>query len=91
MSYNSVLACTCTMLYFSKQAGQALMHKNPDIADLSDDNRPTKIAERFSQLYDDQWTDAYDALMKDGQTERDVIRILLNIVHVRINGYSLYQ
>ena len=67
------------------------MHKNPDIADLSDDNRPTKIAERFSQLYDDQWTDAYDDLMKDGQTERDVIRILLNIVHVRINGYSLYQ
>ena len=67
------------------------MHKNPDIAYLSDDNRPTKIAERFSQLYDDQWTDAYDALMKDGQTERDVIRILLNIVHVRINGYSLYQ
>ena len=66
------------------------MHKNPDIADLSDDNRPTKIAERFSQLYDDQWTDAYDALMKEGQRERNVICILLNIVHVRIYGYSIY-
>lgn len=35
---------------------------NPDIADLSDDNRPTKLAEKFSQLYDDAWTDSLEEL-----------------------------
>lgn len=37
---------------------------NPDIADLSDNYRPTKIAERYQELYDNQWTDAFETVVK---------------------------
>ncbi|XP_052793239.1 uncharacterized protein LOC128227079 [Mya arenaria] len=37
---------------------------NPNIADLSDKNRPTKLAERYSELYDNQWTECYEGLTK---------------------------
>jgi hypothetical protein len=29
---------------------------NPDFTDLSDINRPVKMAERFHKIYDDEWT-----------------------------------
>ncbi|XP_052793227.1 uncharacterized protein LOC128227064 isoform X2 [Mya arenaria] len=38
---------------------------NPNIADLSDQNRPTKLAERYSELYDNQWTECYEGLTKN--------------------------
>jgi hypothetical protein len=33
---------------------------NPNIANLGDPNRPTKIAEVYSEIYDNEWTDALD-------------------------------
>ncbi|XP_052794169.1 uncharacterized protein LOC128227562 [Mya arenaria] len=53
-----------TKTRLSKLLGQKLTDKNPNIADLSDKNRPTNLAERYSELYDNQWTDAFDCLNK---------------------------
>lgn len=62
----------------------SLRQNNPDIADLSDSNRPTKIAERFSSLYDEEWTNAYEALerSRNNLAEKAIIQILLQIVQV---------
>ena len=62
-----------------------LNDNNPNIADLSDMNRPTNLAEKFSTLYDDQWTDAFDAVSGyPGYNEEvKVIQILLEIVQVQ--------
>uniref|UniRef100_A0A8W8KQN8 Mitochondria-eating protein C-terminal domain-containing protein n=1 Tax=Magallana gigas TaxID=29159 RepID=A0A8W8KQN8_MAGGI len=46
----------------SKIAGPKLTSNNPDIADLNDDNRPTKLAEKFGKVYDDTWTDSIEEL-----------------------------
>ncbi|XP_060584758.1 uncharacterized protein LOC132740788, partial [Ruditapes philippinarum] len=64
----------------SKQASHALRLNNPDIADLSDANRPTKIAEKFSELYDNEWTEAFESLSKTESSEKRNIETLLNIV-----------
>jgi hypothetical protein len=56
---------------------------NPDIADLSDTNRPTKIAEKFSELYDNEWTEAFESLSKtERSSEKRNIETLLDIVEV---------
>ena len=60
--------------------GQKLTDANPNIADLSDWNRPTKLAERFIDLYDNQWTDAFEEI--DNGDENQTIAKLLNILYV---------
>jgi hypothetical protein len=45
---------------------------NANIADLSDENRPTKLSEKYSELYDNQWTDAFtylSSIKKGGEEE----------------------
>ncbi|XP_052277632.1 uncharacterized protein LOC127876414 isoform X2 [Dreissena polymorpha] len=54
----------------SKLASASLTHNNPNIADLSDPNRPTKLAEAFSELYDNEWTDAFETLKDDDEVKR---------------------
>ena len=54
---------------------------NVNIADLSDPNRPTKLAEQFSELYDNDWTDAFEELGALEEEER--IKFLLKILQVR--------
>jgi hypothetical protein len=41
-------------------AGDKLTKGNPAIADLGDPNRPMKIAEKYGELYDNEWTNAMD-------------------------------
>ncbi|CAC5377124.1 TPM1 [Mytilus coruscus] len=48
----------------SKLAGIQLTKGNTDITDLSDSNRPTKLSEKWSSLYTDEWSEAYDELSK---------------------------
>lgn len=70
------------LIRLSKIAGSKLTSNNPDIADLSDDNRPTKLAEKFGQLYDDAWTDSLEELT-DVETKLDegvAIGFLLQII-----------
>ncbi|XP_069131550.1 uncharacterized protein [Argopecten irradians] len=49
----------------SKIAGTKLVHGNPAITDLSDPNRPTKLSEKHSELYDNEWTDALEELVAE--------------------------
>ena len=54
---------------------------NPAIADLGDPNRPTQLGEKFSELYDNEWTDAMEELEKAGN-EKTNINTLKTIVEV---------
>ncbi|XP_060601829.1 golgin subfamily A member 6-like protein 7 [Ruditapes philippinarum] len=64
------------LLRLSKFAGNKLVENNPAITDLSDSNRPTKLAEYFSELYDNEWTDAFEALKTAGYEEITAIETL---------------
>ena len=41
--------------------GDKLTKGNPAITDLGDPNRPMKLAEKYGELYDNEWTDALDS------------------------------
>ncbi|XP_033744187.1 uncharacterized protein LOC117330077 [Pecten maximus] len=67
----------------SKVTGDKLTRDNPDVADLSDPNRPQKLGEQYSQLYDDEWTDAMEILTDTDNTkdnERRGIDFLISIL-----------
>lgn len=50
------------------------------VMDLSDPNRSLKIAERFNEIYDNQWNIAVDKLEGLGIEEEKGIKILLDII-----------
>ncbi|XP_060073304.1 myosin heavy chain, cardiac muscle isoform-like [Ylistrum balloti] len=64
----------------SKIAGAQLTDNNPAIADLSDPNRPLSLGEKFSELYDNEWTDAMEELLNTLPDEKTTIQQLLTIV-----------
>ncbi|WP_263081735.1 hypothetical protein [Endozoicomonas sp. Mp262] len=64
----------------SELAGERLTKNNPDITDLSDSDRPMKLGERFSELYDNEWTDAFEALDRSGKAEKSIINKLRDCV-----------
>ncbi|KAK3607022.1 hypothetical protein CHS0354_020447 [Potamilus streckersoni] len=72
----------------SEEASLLLLQGNPNIADLADNNRPTKLAERFSELYSNEYTEAFEELERKQIREQDIIQILLNIV---TNAYIYCQ
>lgn len=73
-------------------AGSKLTTNNPDIADLSNDNRPTKLAEKLGQLYDDAWTDSLEELTEIDTKldDREAISFLLRIVMVSIQSIKFF-
>ncbi|KAL5012120.1 hypothetical protein ScPMuIL_010671 [Solemya velum] len=64
----------------SALAAVRLKDNNPNITDLSDPNRPLKVGEKLTRLYDDEWTDAIEALEDEKVTELDGIKILLELL-----------
>ena len=68
----------------SNVAGDKPRENNPNIPDLSDQNRPTKLAEMYSELYDNRWTDAFEILTKVDKTgsDRNAIDFLLESLMV---------
>ena len=67
----------------SELDGAKLMDNNPDIAELSDQNRAMKIGEKFSSLYDDEWTDGYQMFTEKFKlSEEAAIKLLLDILLV---------
>lgn len=64
----------------SAAAASRLRDNNPGIADLGDPNRPMKLAERLSELYDNDWTNAMEAMEDHGIEEEEGVQILLNIL-----------
>ncbi|CAG2218330.1 unnamed protein product [Mytilus edulis] len=65
----------------SELMGSKLRDNNPAITDLNDPNRPMKLGDQFSELYENEWTDAYSEL-KDSKnsTEIEIIEILIQIL-----------
>ncbi|XP_060556663.1 golgin subfamily A member 5-like [Ruditapes philippinarum] len=61
-------------------AGHKLTDGNPGIADLSDAFRPTKIAEHFRQLYDNEWTRAFEEHEVKFKHEEEIIDFLAGIL-----------
>lgn len=61
-----------------------MAHNNPGLTDLSDKYRPQKIGEHFSELYDNEWTEAVHQLTGDRDEEmaiqmiRDVLKVGLD-------------
>ncbi|XP_033743515.1 uncharacterized protein LOC117329605 [Pecten maximus] len=64
----------------SAVAGQRLRDNNPAIADLSSEIRPTKIAEGFKELYDNEWTEAFIELKDQGYQDIVAIQFLITAV-----------
>ncbi|VDI34369.1 Hypothetical predicted protein [Mytilus galloprovincialis] len=62
----------------SKVAGEKMLDKNPQIADLSDSRRPQKLVEMISILYDNKWTDAFEK-SEDKGDEKQICIYLLDI------------
>ncbi|XP_056012440.1 uncharacterized protein LOC125679542 isoform X2 [Ostrea edulis] len=51
--------------------GQQLTDGNPNIADLSDTHRPTRLGEMYSQLFDDEWSEAFEAFKPKREEDED--------------------
>lgn len=65
----------------SKAMGGKITDGNTAIANLSDPHRPEKLAEQFSQLYDNEWTTAYEILTTMfSMDEKMAVDCLLNVV-----------
>lgn len=82
------------MCRISEIAGARLKSNNPAIADLSDQNRPSKLAEKFSELYDNEWTDATEELKERKKKEKSeeemeitVIKLFYEITKVVHQSY----
>lgn len=75
------------MFRLSAVASTQLTDGNPAITDLSDTNRPTRIAEKFSELYDNEWTDAFEALTSQyHMSEREAVDLLFRILKVHVQS-----
>lgn len=73
------------LLRLSAEAGYNLRNNNSAITDLSDKNRPLKIAERYNQLYNDNWTDTFEYIQNqlditdENTKEKITVQTLINI------------
>lgn len=69
----------------SAAAANRLRDQNPGITDLSDPNRPLKLAEKVSELYDNEWTNAMENLEGELDMHEDKgIKLLLKIIKVGV-------
>ncbi|XP_061164624.1 uncharacterized protein LOC133173654 [Saccostrea echinata] len=65
----------------SKLEEEKLGDKNSTFTNLSDTNRPTNLAERFSELYDNEWTKALEDLRTTKENHEDGnIKLLADIL-----------
>ena len=66
----------------SEAAGNKLRENNPNIADLSDMNRPTSLADKFNSLYTDEYTDAMEVI-QSSMDEAGAVQVMLEWLKVR--------
>lgn len=69
----------------SKIMSDRLTDGNPNIANLNDVKRPTKLAEELSELYDNEWTGAFESIQKGEDKKK--IGLLLQILEISF-GWS---
>ena len=74
--------------------GDKLTKVTPAITEIGDPNRPMKIAEKYGELYDNEWTDAIDCTnevkalypeMKTAEIEEVIIHHLYHLVMVSLS------
>lgn len=53
-----------------------------------DPYRPMKIAEKFSEMYDNGWTDSMEALEDLDHGEEECVKILLHFLTVILHFFS---
>lgn len=75
--------CMETNFRLSSFASKQLTTNNPNIADLSDRNRPTKLGEKFEQLYDNEWSEAFEYLKEIPMDEDQILKTLVDISRVK--------
>jgi hypothetical protein len=64
-------------------ASDRLTDNNPNITDLSDENRAIKVGEKLSELYSNEWSDVYEELTEGGRrSDIQAINILIEILKV---------
>ncbi|KAL4230262.1 hypothetical protein ACF0H5_010648 [Mactra antiquata] len=68
------------LVRLSRETAAKVLDNNPNVADISDPNRPQKLGEQLAQVYDDQWTDATEALEATGINEDESVKILLDLI-----------
>ncbi|KAK3602844.1 hypothetical protein CHS0354_026403 [Potamilus streckersoni] len=61
---------------------EKLRDGNPNITDLGSNNRPSKLAEKLSELYDNEWTDAYQEISETVPSEEQRVHVLLEIIMI---------
>ncbi|XP_076117728.1 uncharacterized protein LOC143085329 [Mytilus galloprovincialis] len=72
----------------SKVAGSRLTEGNPSITNLGDPNRPMKIAEMYSELYDNEWTDIMDKF-ENGKKKPKGPKVLQALYSTLVGSYQL--
>lgn len=75
-----VIFVTHFICRLSKIAGAKLTDGNPSITNLSDPNRPMKLGDKFSELYDNEWTDLLDHFIKKMKGKED--QVIQNIFYI---------
>ena len=60
MVSRNIILTNAYIVRISELAGVRLKHNNPNIADLSDENRASKLSEKFGELYDNEYTDLFE-------------------------------
>jgi hypothetical protein len=64
-------------------ASDRLTDNNPNITDLSDDNRAIKVGEKFIELYNNEWSDAFEELTEvEEMEENEAIKYLFDTIKV---------
>lgn len=81
--------CDNLQLRLSKIAGAKLTDGNPSITNLSDPNRPMKLGDKFSELYDNEWTDLLDHFIKKMKGKED--QVIQNIFYILQICYKACQ
>ena len=71
-------------------AGMKMRDNNPGIADLSDPNRPEKLAEQFREIYDNAWTNLLDYITENTDTTDDIaVQQIVAVTQVRHYYHTL--
>jgi len=75
----------CHNVYRISQVLGERLAANADVSDLSDPYKVTKIAEMYVDVYDEQWTEAYEVAEKvfEERDEKYRIRKIIQILGVR--------
>lgn len=74
----------------SEIQSRLLKMNNPEITDLSDENRPTVLGEKLKRVYEDEWTDAFEFLTEKRE-EKLADENAINILYSLLKVYYIYQ